>query len=92
MQRATRAEEAVLPEITPERVALCVWRARERVYHRPLERAEAEALAAVKVGTTFGALCEQAALAAGDVEAPAIAAGWLARWIEDRLLLPTSPR
>ena len=80
------------PAISPEPTALCVWRREERVFHRTLDLLEAGALGAVARQIAFGALCEQLAERLGDTEGPARAAGWLARWIEDELLLPlTSP-
>jgi hypothetical protein len=76
------------PAIAPEATALCIWRREERVFHRTLDPLEAEALGAIAGGSPFGALCEQLAEQLGDAEAPARAAGWLARWIGDGLLLP----
>ena len=72
------------------RIELLVWRKAERVLHRRLDRHEAAALAHLSLGTRFDALCEWAADEIGESEAPARAAGWLARWLEDGLLARVS--
>lgn len=72
--------------LTPEQTRVCIWRRDERTYHRRLEPAEAEALSLARIGAHFGALCELAAEHHGDAEAPALAAGWLAQWLDDGLL------
>lgn len=69
-----------------DRVTLLVWRKAERVCHRRLDPVEAGALAHLSLGIRFEALCEWAADEIGEAEAPARAAGWLARWVEDGLL------
>ena len=68
-------------------IVLLVWRKAERVFHRRLEPGEASALALLSLGTSFGELCEWAADEIGESEAPARSAGWLARWLEDGLLV-----
>ncbi len=85
---AARREERPLPSIEPASSAVCIWRCEERVLHRTLDRLEADALADVQRGIHFGKLCERVARELGDSDAPAQAAGWLARWIDDELLLP----
>ena len=77
--------------VSPERTELLVWRASETVSYRPLETAEAEALSRVARETSFGEVCEAAADDVGDQEAPARAANWLARWLEDELLVASDP-
>lgn len=71
-----------------ERTALCVWRRNERRLVRRVGALELEALEHAHGGIRFGALCELAAERTGEDDAPALAAGWLARWIDDELLLP----
>ncbi len=58
-----------------------------RVMNRVLAADEAAALERVAAGVAFGALCEVIAAEAGDEQAPALAAGFLARWVDDGLLL-----
>ncbi len=83
---AERAREP-LPAIQGRMTRLCVWRRDERVSHRALDGAEARALERATSGTAFGSLCEAIARETGEDEAPARAAGWLGRWIEDKLIL-----
>jgi hypothetical protein len=87
---AARRDERPLPLSTLEPAAtdVCIWRREERAFHRTLGRLEADALADVQRGIRFGTLCERIAQPLGDADAPAQAAGWLARWIDDGLLLP----
>jgi len=72
--------------LAAEPTRLCVWRRDERTYHRRVDALEAEALARAEAGVRFGALCALASDRCGDAEAPALAAGWLARWLDDALL------
>jgi hypothetical protein len=85
---AAQRDELPLPSIEPAATAVCIWRRDERVLYRALDRPEADALADVQRGIRFGALCERVAQELGDSDAPAQAARWLARWIDDELLLP----
>ena len=95
--RAAHANERPLPEVAPRDTPLCVWRQDEQVRTRELEANEAHALSFVTSGAAsdvlaapgvaFGALCEALALRHGEAEAPALAAGWLARWTADGLVL-----
>ena len=92
LRRAWRAlEEPIaaglaLPGIAAAATALCVWRREEQIHERPIDTLEAEALRTLADGIRFGALCERIAARVGDDEAPARAAGWLARWVEDGLV------
>ncbi|MEO1936100.1 MAG: hypothetical protein ABGX04_15090 [Myxococcales bacterium] len=58
--------------------------------HRRVELPEKAALALLYEGIRFDGLCEWAALEIGEAEAPAQAAGWLERWIQDGLLVASS--
>ena len=95
LRRAWRAlEEPIaaglaLPGIAAAATALCVWRREEQIHERPIDTLEAEALRTLADGIRFGALCERIAARVGDDEAPARAAGWLARWVEDGLVAAT---
>lgn len=81
----TRRSDGANP-ISSKPSELLVWRASETVSYRPLEDPEAEALSLVAAGTTFGEVCQAAAVRIGDEEAPTHSAIWLARWLEDGLL------
>jgi hypothetical protein len=81
--------EGNLPEIKSRASSLCVWRHNERVSHRTLDESEARALQQACRGVAFGALCEEISREAAEGEAPARAAAWLARWIDDELILAT---
>jgi hypothetical protein len=75
-----------LPAIERRATDTLVWRSGERVLRRQPDPLEAEALAAAGAGARFGALCELAADRRGEAGAPALAAGWLAAWLEAGLV------
>jgi hypothetical protein len=89
IRRAFDRAKAPPTDLTLQQTLLCVWRRRERVFSRELDATEAGALEQVAAGTTFGALCEQIARELGEARAPAQAAQWLQRWVEDELLART---
>jgi len=64
-----------------------VWRRGVDVYHRPLEPGEAEPLALLRAGTTFGALCTLLGREREESEAAALAVELLGRWLADELLV-----
>jgi hypothetical protein len=67
---------------------IVVWRDQERAVFRPVAGLEAEALGRVVRGDTFGDLCEWLSARTSDEgEAAAMAAGWLAAWIDAGWLL-----
>lgn len=82
---ANRGEEMAseAPAVTTHAV---IWRKNEAVLHRRIEGHEEAALALVGRGIRFDELCEWAGTKVGDAEAPALAAGWLERWLADGLL------
>jgi len=80
---AAREVAAALP---PEPTRVRVWRRDERVFHRAMDAAEADALGAVVRGEPFGRVCERVARHVGDEAAPARAAACLEAWLEDGLL------
>ena len=84
-------EERALPRVEAAPTALCLWRDNGRVVHRQLEAAEADALEAARSGIDFGSLCVDAAQHVGEHEAPALAAGWIARWVDDKLIRALPP-
>jgi hypothetical protein len=89
--RAAQREEQELPDLDPEPTTLCLWRHDERVVHRELDPHESRALSATNAGTDFGSLCVAVAEDVGEDKAPALAAGWLARWVDDGLIRALSP-
>jgi hypothetical protein len=66
--------------------ALVVWRRGVTVHHRAVEEPEAGALALLRAGTTFGALCTALAERASEEEAAQLAVGLLGTWLADELL------
>jgi hypothetical protein len=66
---------------------LIAWRKNEEPLHRVLAPLEADALDQVQTGLRFDALCAWAADRVGDAEAPSTAAGWLAQWVADKILV-----
>jgi len=87
MWRAVEAGgAAVEPPLAGAGHALLVWRRGVTVYHRPLDRTEVDALAHVRDGCSFGALCAALGRDRPDDAAAALAAGMLARWVADELL------
>ena len=72
--------------LVADRTRVLVWRRRERVFFRALEPLEAEVLAWVRSGSSFGSLCAFLARDRSDETAAALAAGFLARWLDDGLL------
>jgi hypothetical protein len=70
------------PEIAPLDHAACVWRRDERVRHRSLDELEDACLTAAVAGASFGLVCERIAMERGEDEAPALAAGFLAGWLD----------
>ena len=89
--RSAQREERALPRVEAAPTALCLWRHDGRVVHRQLEAPEARALEAANAGIDFGSLCVNAARDVGEHEAPALAARWIARWIDDRLIRALPP-
>jgi hypothetical protein len=67
-------------------VKVLVWRRDARVFHRDLDKAEADALEAVSRGDTFAEICEVVA-ADAELQDPVDAMNrMLARWLADGLL------
>jgi len=95
VEETWRAIEAGAPPAPPPPAdpahALLVWRRDVSVWHRPVAPPEAAALALVRGGCTFGALCAELGRAHGDEEAAALAASLLGRWIADDLLAASPP-
>lgn len=63
-----------------------LWRAGFNPSFRTIDQAEAEALGALRAGTSFGALCAALADAHGDSAGAALAGTWLGAWLRDGLI------
>ena len=89
LREAYENEDATLARtpLVAERTRVLVWRRQERVFFRTLEPLEAEVLEWVRSGATFGSLCAFLARDRSDETAAALAAGFLARWLDDGLLV-----
>ena len=85
---AWHADGEVTPPVRlPAPVDCLVWRREERVYFRSLPPDEAAALAALRRGRRFAAICAVLARALGDADrTPARAAQLLSAWIAETLL------
>ncbi|MFK7894410.1 MAG: putative DNA-binding domain-containing protein [Myxococcota bacterium] len=83
---AIRGDAAESVECTPRPMRVLIWRKNEEPVHRILENAEDSALALAQNGIRFDALCVFAATCVTEDEAPALAASWLAQWLNDGLL------
>jgi hypothetical protein len=81
-----RDAELPIAPLSPESVAVCIWRFEERVRYRRVDCYEAEALGRASEGESFGALCGWLGSKMSDAEASACAAGWLRRWQTDGML------
>ena len=91
--RAAIRGESSDPEAPGTTTRMVVWRNNEQVLHRRLERLESDALMRVQLGTGFAELCAWAGRQVTESDAPALAAGWLEKWLADGLLLgPLSDR
>ena len=83
LREAHDAGEALAAAVlAPSAIFVSVSRRGERVRFRAVDPAEAVLLAALREGTTFGALCERVAAERGEREAPRRAAELLSRWLE----------
>lgn len=87
VRSAFDADAGVPDPVRADAGTLAVWRRRERAFFRRLEPDEAEALAVVWYGRSFGALCDTLAEHGGEGEAPARAAGLLATWVDAGMLI-----
>lgn len=86
LYEADELDERSASETRAKRAAICVWRDRERVFHRELDASEEAALRRALHGCRFGEICELAEQRLGEQRAVAAAAGWLASWLDDGLL------
>lgn len=80
------AEWDAAPPLAAERTCLRVWRLDDSVRYQAVSSLELEALAAVREGARFSALCERLAAACGEAGAAPQAAAFLSAWVADGLL------
>jgi hypothetical protein len=83
------AEEAAwseAPVLAAEPTAIRVWRRDERVRYARISALERDALDGIRAGESFAELCERVSAVAGESEAAAQAAAFLASWLADGLL------
>jgi hypothetical protein len=72
------ASEALAEELNH----VAVWRADERVFHRGVDADEFASLEVARAGDNFGEQCARLADRVGDSDAPAVAVGFITRWID----------
>jgi hypothetical protein len=72
--------------LSPAPMALRIWRQDFAVYHAAMGPVEDRALAQLRAGGGFGAVCEAVAETVPPDSAPREAGGLLLRWIEDGIL------
>jgi len=75
-----------MPSLAPDRTHLLVVRRGDQVFRRELGELEAKALAGVREGRDFGAVCADVAAVSGETEGPIRALEILERWIGEGLL------
>ena len=85
-QAIDRDETPGTPLAYPHPLAWLIWRQELKTFFRSLEREEAWALDAVLNGTRFSELCEGLCRWLPEHEVAQRAAGFLRRWINDRLV------
>lgn len=83
---AAMIADADAPARGPERSAVLIWRNDGEVLHRRAEASEAMALTEAMAGATFGQICQLLAFQAGE-EVGGLAAGSLAQWLADGLIV-----
>ena len=66
--------------------AALVWRQEQRSRVRMVDAFEMQALIRARAGVAFANLCDSVVRAFGEDDAPAVAGGWLGRWVGDGLI------
>jgi hypothetical protein len=84
--RQAWSSEQPMPELSPSPTKVLVHRHREQVFVRPLGDLEGRALAWLREGCEFGAICGRAADEFGDAGSPTEVLALLERWLADGLL------
>jgi len=83
----TSARPPPAPEAEVHPVPWLLWRRDLQIFYRPLAVLEAEALAVVREGGSFGALCVALCSALDEAQAPARAAAYLREWVESGMIV-----
>ena len=83
---ALNREEAPSPP-APKQMSMLVWRNRNRVYYREIDRAERDELGAIAAGCTFAEICEVIAGAAEEENPTAAINQRLEVWLRDGILV-----
>lgn len=73
--------------LPPEPTHVRVWRRKERVLHRSMDRVEAVALESLEAGDSFASMCDRIGAETDEAQVAASAAGLLAAWIRAELLV-----
>lgn len=84
--RQAFSSEQPMPELEPRPTKLLVHRHREQVFVRALGDLEERALAWVREGCDFGAICGRAADEYGDAGSPSVVLALLEQWLAEGLL------
>lgn len=85
----TQGEPAPVPEAQAQCVQWLLWRRELQIFFRPLAAPEAEAMAAVCQGQSFGAVCVALCTALDEEQAPAQAAAFLREWVHSGMIVGT---
>jgi hypothetical protein len=83
-RRVDRDEPPGTPTHAP--TPIIVWRREFRVFHRPTDALERDALDVIRAGEAFGVLCERVGAAVGEAAAATTALGLIRQWLADGLL------
>ena len=86
-----RGPDAAWPRPRRAATVLRVWRDGYTVYQSSMDALECDALGIIADGETFDTLCERLAETLPPEEASTRAAGLLARWLDDGILVLASP-
>jgi hypothetical protein len=74
-------------EALPQPATLLVWRRELQPHFRTVDADEARALRGLHGGSSFGSICARLSESRPQEDAAALAGRWLARWIDDALLV-----
>jgi len=80
------AESLPDPQLSESFTDWLVWRKEFSVHFRSLTQPEAWAIQALQRAANFPAVCEGLCEWAPENETPALAAGWLRSWVDERLI------
>jgi hypothetical protein len=80
------AEAPALPESSPRRTLVRVWRQGFAVFHRPIGDDEAASLEAIRAGDPLGRIAQRLSAGRTERQATDLVGGLLQSWIDDGLL------